>query len=148
MKTLDCLKLENQMCFPLYACSKEIIRQYRKPLEGVGLTYTQYLVMMVFWEFGGMTEKELGERVHLDSGTLAPLLKRLEKQGLVERKRVEHNERMLFISLTGKGDALKYDAISVPAAMQRCTGLSKEEMSQLRALLHKAFATMKNGTGE
>ena len=81
----DCIRLDNQLCFPLYACAKEVVRQYRKPLDEIGLTYTQYVVMMVLWEKGGMTEGELGKRVHLDSGTLAPLLKRLEKQGLVNR---------------------------------------------------------------
>ena len=83
----DILKLESQLCFPLYACAKEVIRRYREPLDGLGLTYTQYIVMMVFWEYGGMTEGELGEKVRLDSGTLAPLLKRLEKQGLLKRCR-------------------------------------------------------------
>ena len=75
------IRLDDQFCFPLYACAKEVVRQYRKPLEKLGLTYTQYLVMMVLWEHGGMTEGELGKKVHLNSGTLAPLLKRLEKQG-------------------------------------------------------------------
>ena len=72
----DCIRLGNQLCFPLYACAKEIVRQYRRPLQALGLTYTQYVVMMVLWEHGGMTEGELGKIVHLDSGTLAPLLKR------------------------------------------------------------------------
>ena len=75
------IRLKNQLCFPLYACAKEVVRRYREPLEKLGLTYTQYVVMMAFWEFGGMSEKEVGEKVHLDAGTLAPLLKRLEKQG-------------------------------------------------------------------
>lgn len=99
----DCIRLENQLCFPLYACAKEVVRQYRKPLEELGLTYTQYLVMMVLWQYGGMTEGELGKKLCLDSGTLAPLLKRLEKQGLVNRVRPESNERKLFLSLTNRG---------------------------------------------
>jgi len=78
----ESIRLENQLCFPLYACSKEVIRQYREPLKKLGLTYTQYVVMMVLWEDGGMTEGDLGRKIHLDSGTLAPLLKRMEKQGL------------------------------------------------------------------
>lgn len=85
----DCIRLGNQLCFPLYACAKEVIRQYREPLEELNLTYTQYVVMMVLWEHGGMTEGELGKIVHLDSGTLAPLLKRLEKQGYINRVRPE-----------------------------------------------------------
>ena len=83
----DNIKLDNQLCFPLYACAKEVVRQYRKPLASLNLTYTQYIVMMVLWEFGGMTEGELGKKVRLDSGTLAPLLKRLEKQGYIDRTR-------------------------------------------------------------
>ena len=108
------LRLDNQLCFPLYACAKELIRQYRGPLEALGLTYTQYVVMMALWEHGGMTERELGRIVRLDSGTLAPLLKRLEKQGYLSRVRPDSNERKLFLSLTGKGEALKDQALAVP----------------------------------
>ena len=122
----DCIRLGNQLCFPLYACAKEVIRQYREPLEELNLTYTQYVVMMVLWEHGGMTEGELGKIVHLDSGTLAPLLKRLEKQGYINRARPENNERKLFLSLTETGEALKERAICVPAAMQGCINLPKE----------------------
>ena len=138
------IKLENQICFPLYACAKEVVRQYRKPLEELNLTYTQYIVMMVFWEHGGMTEKELGERVRLDSGTLAPLLKRLEKQGLVSRIRPETNERKLFISLTKQGEQLKKRALSVPDSMRGCLNLSQEELEQLKFLLDKALNTMES----
>ena len=138
----DSIKLENQICFPLYACAKEVVRQYRKPLEELNLTYTQYIVMMVFWEHGGMTEKELGERVKLDSGTLAPLLKRLEKQGLVSRIRPETNERKLYISLTKQGEQLKRRALSVPNSMRGCLNLSQEEQEQLKVLLDKAMNTM------
>lgn len=77
----DALLLENQLCFPLYACAKEVVRQYRKPLEPLGITYTQYLVMLALWEYGRMTERQLGRILHLESSTLAPLLKRLESQG-------------------------------------------------------------------
>jgi len=136
------LRLENQLCFPLYACAKEIVRQYRKPLEPLDLTYTQYIVMMVLWEFGGMTEGELGKKVRLDSGTLAPLLKRLEKQGLVERIRPENNERKLFLKLTSKGEALKQKALAVPCAMQDCIKMAKEELLLLRELLNKALHSM------
>lgn len=141
-KKYDCIRLDNQLCFPLYACAKEVIRQYRKPLEELGLTYTQYVVMMVFWEFGGMTEGELGEKVHLDSGTLAPLLKRLERQGLINRIRLGNNERKLFLSLTGQGEALKDKAVSVPPAMQGCIDLPEEELRQLKKLLDKALHRM------
>ena len=136
------LRLENQLCFPLYACAKEVIRQYRKPLEDLNLTYTQYIVMMVLWEFGGMTEGELGKKVHLDSGTLAPLLKRLEKLGLIKRIRPENNERKLFLNLTPDGEALKQKALSVPAAMMGCIQMPKEELLLLRELLNKALRSM------
>ena len=142
MEKYDCLKLDNQICFPLYACAKEVVRQYRKPLEELNLTYTQYVVMMVFWEHGGMTEKELGEIVRLDSGTLAPLLKRLEKQGLVDRIRPETNERKLYIALTEAGEALKHKALCIPQAMQGCLNLSEDELMMLRTLLDKALASM------
>ena len=138
----DSIRLCNQLCFPLYACSKEVIRQYRKPLEALNLTYTQYVVMMVLWEFGTMTEGELGEKVHLDSGTLAPLLKRLEKTGYISRIRPNHNERKLLLSLTEEGKALKDKAISVPAAMQGCIDLPEDELRQLKYLLDKAMARM------
>jgi len=138
----DCIRLKNQLCFPLYACSKEVIRQYRKPLKELGLTYTQYIVMMVLWEFGGMTEGELGEKVLLDSGTLAPLLKRLEKQGYICRKRPDNNERKLFLSLTERGEALKDKALRVPQAMQGCINLPEEELHQLKRLLDKALTRM------
>ena len=138
----ECLRIENQICFPLYACAKEVIRRYREPLEQLNLTYTQYIVMMVLWEFGGMTEGELGQKVHLDSGTLAPLLKRLEKQGYVNRVRPEHNERKLFLSLTKEGEALKKKASAVPGAMEGCINLPQEELVQLKVLLDKALAGM------
>lgn len=138
----DCIRLGNQLCFPLYACAKEVVRQYRKPLEELGLTYTQYVVMMVLWEHGGMTEGELGRRVRLDSGTLAPLLKRLEKQGYIHRARLEGNKRKLFLSLTEAGEALKDRAIEVPEAMRGCIDLPEEELLQLKSLLDKALVRM------
>ena len=139
---LERIRLKNQLCFPLYACAKEVVRQYREPLEQLGLTYTQYVVMMAFWEFGGMTEKELGEKVHLDSGTLAPLLKRLEKQGYVRRTRPEENERILFITLTEAGEALKEEAANVPDSMKGCIDLPDEELLELKRLLDKALSRM------
>ena len=140
--TAEALRLENQLCFPLYACAKELIRQYREPLEALNLTYTQYIVMMVLWECGAMTEGELGKKVRLDSGTLAPLLKRLEKQGLLERIRPKSNERKLFLQLTQEGAALKQKALAVPAAMQACIQMPKEELLLLRELLNKALQSM------
>ena len=138
----ESLLLENQLCFPLYACAKEVVRQYREPLEPLNLTYTQYIVMMVLWEFGEMTEGELGKKVHLDSGTLAPLLKRLEKTGYINRVRPENNENKLFPSLTAEGKSLKERALDVPSRMQGCIPLSEDELYLLRDLLNRALAEM------
>ena len=138
----ESLRLENQLCFPLYACAKEVVRQYREPLEPLNLTYTQYIVMMVLWEFGEMTEGELGKKVHLDSGTLAPLLKRLEKTGYINRVRPENNENKLFLSLTAEGKSLKERAIDVPYQMQGCIPLSEDDLYLLRDLLNRALTGM------
>ena len=138
----DCIRIGNQVCFPLYACAKEIVRQYRKPLEELNLTYTQYIVMMVLWEFGAMTEGELGRRVRLDSGTLAPLLKRLEKQGYVSRTRPDDNERKLLISLTEDGDSLRDKALEIPCKVSAGLNLSEAELVQLKALLDKMMLNM------
>ncbi|MBR1777319.1 MAG: MarR family transcriptional regulator [Alphaproteobacteria bacterium] len=135
----EVLKLGNQLCFPLYACAKEVVRIYREPLEEIGLTYTQYIVMMVLWEFGTMTEKELGGKLYLDSGTLTPVLKKLEKSGFVKRQRSEKDERSLSISLTNDGINLKEKALNVPQALDGCIHLSYDEMLTLRALLNKAL---------
>ena len=136
------IRLKNQLCFPLYACAKEVVRRYRKPLEPLGLTYTQYIVMMVLWEFGSMTEGDLGKRVRLDSGTLAPLLKRLEKQGLITRTRLETNERKLYLELTETGKALRDSAVAVPEEMDGCLPLSEPKRMQLKALLDEALFNM------
>ena len=138
----ESLRLDNQLCFPLYACAKEIVRQYRAPLSRLHLTYTQYVVMMVLWEHGTMTEGELGKRVHLDSGTLAPLLKRLESLGYILRTRPEGNERTLSLSLTEAGEGLRDEALSVPEAMAGCLNLTPLEMAQLKSLLDKALSRM------
>lgn len=136
------LRLDNQICFPLYACAKEIVRQYRKPLEELNLTYTQYLVMMVLWEHGGMTEGQLGKIVHLESGTLTPVLRRLEKAGYINRIRPKNNERKLFLSLTEEGTVLKERAKAVPAIIQGCISLSEEELLLLRDMLNRVLAGM------
>lgn len=138
----DALLLENQLCFPLYACAKEVVRRYRKLLEPLGITYTQYLVMMALWEYGGMTERQLGNILHLESSTLAPLLMRLEKQGLIDRIAPESNERKLFVDLTEKGRAMKQQAEEVPAAMRGCIPLDTKELLTLKDLLCKAVTCM------
>ena len=138
----ESIKLKNQLCFPLYACAKEVVRRYRDPLLDLDLTYTQYIVMMALWEFGDMTEGDLGKKVLLDSGTLAPLLKRLEKQELITRTRPKDNERELIISLTEKGESLKEQALCVPPKMAGCIDLPMEELIQLKRLLDKALMKM------
>lgn len=138
----ECIRIGNQLCFPLYACAKEIVRQYREPLKELELTYTQYIVMMVLWEHGDMTEGELGKIVRLDSGTLAPLLKRLEKQGYINRIRPDDNERKLLISLTNEGSLLREKALEVPCKVSECLKISEEEVAQLKGILNKLMLNM------
>jgi DNA-binding MarR family transcriptional regulator len=133
----ESLKLENQICFPLYACSKEIVRKYKPYLDKIDLTYTQYITMMVLWEKGEINVKELGECLYLDSGTLTPVLKKLEQKGLILRQRGEEDERVLHVSLTKAGVALRDKALDVPKAMSSCVQLSKEEAQCLYKILYK-----------
>lgn len=110
-------KLDNQLCFALYVCSKEIIKKYKPLLEPFGLTYTGYITMLVLWEQDGLTVKELGERLFLDSGTLTPVLKKLEASGFVERNRNKDDERSVTITLTAKGKRTQESALSIPRQM-------------------------------
>lgn len=137
----DALKLENQLCFPLYACSKEIIRQYKPFLDKLDLTYTQYIVMLVLWEEKSVNLKELGSRLYLDSGTLTPLLKKLESKGLITRARAQHDERNLLIQLTPTGEALREEAVTVPLSIARCTPLTPEEAAALYGILYKILGS-------
>jgi len=131
------LKLENQLCFPLYACSRAITRAYGPLLEKADLTYTQYITMMALWEHGAMSVKELGKCLLLDSGTLTPLLKKLEARGLVERTRDTADERRLVVSLTQEGLALEDMVADVPGQMACKVALTPEEGMQLGMLLYK-----------
>ena len=133
----DALKLENQLCFPLYAASREIVKNYKPFLDKIDLTYTQYIVMLVMWEKKSVNVKELGECLYLDSGTLTPLLKKLEAKGLVARVRSETDERNLIVSITDIGEKLKDEAVSIPKEMARCSNLSMEEEQQLYSILYK-----------
>lgn len=135
MEKYDCLKLENQLCFPLYACAKEIVRKYKPFLDEIDLTYTQYITMMVMWEHKEMTVKDLGEHLYLDSGTLTPVLKTLEKKGYVERNRSKEDERNLIVSITKDGEKLKEKAVSIPAKVSKCVSLSMEDAMELRRIL-------------
>ncbi len=133
----DALKIGNQLCFPLYACSREIIKRYKPFLDEIDLTYTQYIAMMVLWEQGSTTVKELGNALYLDSGTLTPLLKKMEAKGLITRRRSEADERSLIVSLTAEGEALKDKALSVPHQMASCVCLEPEEAQELYRILYK-----------
>ena len=133
----DSLKLENQLCFPLYACAKEVVRRYKPFLDKLDLTYTQYIAMMVLWEDKSLNVRELGERLYLDSGTLTPVLKKLESKGYITRERSEKDERNLIVTISIEGEALKKQALCVPTRMSACVGLSPEEAMTLYGLLYK-----------
>ena len=131
------LLLQNQLCFPLYACAKEIVRRYKPFLDEIDLTYTQYITMMVLWEEKSINVKELGEKLFLDSGTLTPLLKILEKKQYVKRERSQEDERVVNISITEKGLSLREKAVSIPAQMSGCVKITPEEAKTLYTLLYK-----------
>lgn len=133
----ECLKLRSQLCFPLYACSKEIIRRYKPFLDQVDLTYTQYIAMMALWEDGSMNVRELGNRLFLDSGTLTPVLKKLESKGYLKRCRSKEDERNLIVSVTDKGWKLREESLSIPQSMSSCVNLAPEESAVLYKLLYK-----------
>ena len=133
----DRLRLENQLCFPLYACSREIIKQYKPFLDELDLTYTQYITMMVLWERTSLTAKELGETLFLDSGTLTPLLKKLEAKGCLTRKRSAEDERSLIVTVTDAGLALRDRAVRIPEAMAACSPLTPEEGEALYRILYR-----------
>ena len=133
----DPLRLEVQLCFPLYACARETIKLYKPYLDELDLTYTQYIAMMVLWEKKSVTVKELGAVLHLDSGTLTPLLKKMEAKGLLTRRRSTEDERSLIVSLTEQGEALRAQALDIPAKMSKCVNLEPEEARELYRLLYK-----------
>ena len=133
----EALRLKNQLCFPLYACSKEIVRMYKPFLDELDLTYTQYITMMVLWEQKQVSVKELGEKLYLDSGTLTPLLKKLEAKGLVTRMRSEKDERNLVVAITEEGEKLKEKAVEIPIQIAGCTNLTEEEGLMLYHILYK-----------
>lgn len=136
----DVLKLDKQLCFPLYACAKEIVRKYKPFLDEIDLTYTQYITMMVMWESKKINVKELGERLYLDSGTLTPLLKRLEQKGLVKRERDSTDERVLIVSITEADEALKEQAVEIQYKMGGCVNLDKDDAKELYRILRKMLS--------
>jgi len=135
------LKIENQICFPLYACSREIIKSYKPFLDEIDLTYTQYIAMMVLWEHKTMNVKAMGEILYLDSGTLTPVLKKLESKGYITRQRSTADERNLVVTITDAGEALKEKAVTVPAAIAKCSNLDPEEAAELYRILYKMLGS-------
>ena len=136
-ENFDALKLENQLCFPLYACAREVVKRYKPELDPIDLTYTQYITMLVLWEESCVTSKRIGERLHLDSGTLTPVLKKLEERGLITRRRSPEDERNLIVTLTDAGADLRSRAAAIPARMAACVNLTPQEALQLYTLLYK-----------
>lgn len=143
MDQYEALKLDNQLCFPLYAGSREVIKRYHPYLTGLGITYTQYIALMVLWENKAISVKELGSRLYLDSGTLTPVLKSLEEKGYVERRRSAEDERVLIVEITEEGEALKERAVSVPEKIAGCVSLDSEEALELYRLLYKLLEALK-----
>ena len=138
----DPLKLENQLCFPMYACAKEIVRRYRPYLDELGITYTQYITMMVMWEHEKIISTDLSAYLHLDYGTLTPVLKKLETMGMIKRRRAAKDERLLEIELTDAGRGLREKAGHIPGKMSGLLGLSAKEAKTLYDLLYKTLAYM------
>ena len=138
----DILKLENQLCFPLYACAKEVVKMYKPFLDNIDLTYTQYITMMVMWEREKLNVKELGRYLYLDSGTLTPVLKKLESKGYITRARSKDDERNLMVTLTDKGHRLKEQAVEIPMQLGKCVELKLDESQQLYNLLYKMLDSM------
>ena len=137
MQEIDTLKLENQLCFPLYSASREVLKKYNPYLSEIGLTYTQYITMMIMWEEKKISVKALGEKLFLDSGTMTPVLKSLEQKGFVTRKRSEEDERSVIVKITESGEKLKENAKEIPLKVAGCVGLEVEEAMQLYKLLYK-----------
>ena len=138
------LYLRNQLCFPMYLCSKEIIRRYTPMLTKMNLTYTQYIVMMYFWERKVSNVKELGKILLLDSSTLTPLLKKLEAKGYITRKKSEVDERNLVLKLTEKGENLKLEALDIPDEIAKCVNLTSDEKDILYQLVYKILANLES----
>jgi len=140
----DRLLLENQLCFPLYACSKEVVGAYRPYLDDLDITYTQYISLLVLWEHGSYSVKELGTRLFLDSGTLTPVLKSLESKGLVKRERSKEDERSVIVTVTPEGYALRDRALSIPEKVGCRIRLEPNEAVELYRLLNKVLDGMES----
>ncbi len=141
MGKYDSLKLENQICFPLYAASREIVKQYHPFLTEIDLTYTQYITLMVLWEEKKISVKDLGQKLFLDSGTLTPVLKTMEKRGLITRNRSDKDERVLIVEITKEGMALRDKAVDIPSKMASCSKLDADDAKELYRILYKLLGT-------
>ena len=139
MDKYEGLKLENQLCFPLYVASKEVIRKYKPILDKFDLTYTQYIAMMVIWEERSIKVTELGKRLYLDTGTISPLIRKLKSKDYITITRDKDDERVQIINLTKQGEDLREDALSIPQEIlkQNCVNLTKEEAILLKNILEK-----------
>lgn len=140
---MDYLKLNKQLCFPLYVASKEIIKKYRPFLEKLNLTYTQYIVMIALWENDKQSVKQLGKKLYLDSGTLTPLLKSLEEKAYISRHINKEDERSLIVELTKKGNNLKQKAKDIPLMAASCVNLNSKDAKDLYLLLYKLLDNLK-----
>lgn len=140
MENLKQLKLENQICFPLYVIAKEITGLYRPFLDELDITYSQYLVMMVLWENDGLTVSHIGDKLFLDSGTLTPLLKRLEAKGFIVRRRKKEDERVVEAFLTEVGKQLQQKACEIPKKIQQKIGIEPEDLIQLKDTIQKILS--------
>ena len=138
---MDNLKLENQLCFPLYVCSKEIIKRYKPFLEQIDLTYTQYIVMMVMWEEKEITFRDLVKKLYLESNTLTPVLKKLEDKKLIKRKKKTGNDKNILLSITKKGIDLKEKAKQVPKKLEKCIAISEDDRNILKEILNRIMQT-------
>ena len=137
------MKLDNQLCFSLYAASREVIKTYKPQLDKYGLTYTQYIAMLVVWEYEKITVKEMGQKLHLDSGTLTPVLKKLESMGLIIKYRSKEDDRVVIVELTDNGRKMKEEIIEVPEKMYCKFGKNIEDVVELKRLLDNLLATFK-----
>lgn len=143
MDKYNILKLENQLCFRLYASSREVIKKYKPILYQYNLTYTQYLTMLVLWENEKITVKGIGEKLHLDSGTLTPLIKKLEKMNLVTKYRSKEDDRVVIVELTDEGRKLKDEMIDVPRKAFCSLGIEKEQILELKKNLDSLLEILK-----
>ena len=142
MNELDALKLENQLCFLLYASSRELTKKYKPLLEELDVTYPQYLVLLLLWEHRSLSVKEMGNYLYLDSCTLTPMLKRMEQQQLIQRKRSLEDERSVLITLTEKGTSLQQKAECIPTEITKLFGKTPEEVNKLKQALLKLLQNL------